>query len=266
MTFRRDAQDAPAGSASPSPQRKRRLGRLVRRLLLVAAVAISFLVVATGSLVLAVPSVGSAAARVRSHLALHHAPVHPSPPPPRIAAAVIATEDHAFNDPPGVDIAYGGLRYFYEHLVLGKPSQGGSTIAQQLAKLLYTKDRTGPLSKMEEIGLALKLEITYSHSQLLTLYLNAAYFGQGAYGIDQATATYFGRSPSQCTWAQASMLAGLLQAPSAYDPYAHPRLARQRQLEVIGELAGTGILTPAAAHRVARSPLGLRSPPRSKTP
>ncbi len=261
MATRGGTLEAPASSVVVPSGWRRRLARLAVRLATAVVVVACIVGIATGSLLLAVPSVSSATGRVSSYLSAHHAPMLAPPPPPRIAQAVIATEDHAFGYPPGVDIAYGGLRYFYEHLLLGKPGQGGSTIAQQLAKLLYTKSRTGPVSKVEQIGLAFKLEITYSHARLLTLYLDAAYFGQGAYGIDQATATYFGHSPAQCTWAQASMLAGLLQAPSAYDPYRHPRLARQRQLEVIGELESTGVLTPAEARRVASSPLGLLPAP-----
>lgn len=199
MTSRREPFPAPTDSGPASPVRTRRLSRLFSRLAVLLFLLLSLLLVAAGGLLLAVPSVGSASSLVAAYLAAHGTrPIRP-PPPPRIADAAIATEDHMFDYPPGVDIVYGALRYSYNHLLLGRPNEGGSTIAQQLAKLLYTKARTGPVSELEQIGLALKLELTYSHAELLTLYLDAGYYGQDAHGIARAAETYFGRSPAQCT-------------------------------------------------------------------
>ena len=232
-------------------------GRIARRAAIVVACAAVLLAGASAALLAAVPSVADAAALVQADLAVHGGvPAH-VPPPPRVVAAITAIEDHLLGAPPGVDIAYGAVRYIWNRVVHGLPDQGGSTIAQQLAKLVYTGPATGLGSEIEQIGLALKLEITYPAPVLATLYLDAAYYGQGAYGLVAAAHTYFGRTPSDLSWAQAAMLAGLVQAPSAYDPVVHPRLARERQLEVEHELVVTGALSPGLAARVRAEPLGL---------
>ncbi len=226
---------------------------------LAAVVALAILMAAAmGALLLAVPSVANAPRRVDGYLSAHGGHPIPSPPPKRLAASVTAIEDHFVSAPPGIDIAYGALRYGWDHLVLGEPAQGGSTIAQQLAKRIYTGPGTGVSVKLTQIGLAFKLELTYSPSQLLSMYLNDDYFGDGAYGVAQASEKYFQRTPAQLSWAQAAMLAGLVQAPSVYDPFVHPNLARNRQLAVIAQLVSTGALTQAQARAVRNEPLDLR--------
>ncbi len=216
-----------------------------------ALVALGF---AATALLAAVPSVTHLSSLVQADLAEHRAPGLSSLPK-RIADAVVAAEDHAFGTPPGVDIAYGVVRYLYARL-LGRESQGGSTIAQQLAKNVYLEHHApGPIAELESVGLALKLELSYSPRQILTLYLEQAYYGDGAYGVTQAARRYFHRSPAQLDWAQAALLAGLLQAPSADDPLAHPRAARLRRNEVLGELESTGALSGAEAARSARRPV-----------
>lgn len=230
----------------------------LRRLAIAAAVAVLVVVAAVGSLLAAVPSVSDAPRLVADYLEAHHAPAVPVPPPHRIAEAVVATEDHAMGSLPGVDIVYGALRYVYAHVLLGRQNQGGATIPQQLAKRVYTGPHLAWSTKVEQVGLALKLEITYSTNELLALYLDEGYYGQDAYGIEQASQVYFGRTASELSWAQAAMLAGLLQAPTAYDPVVHKKLGRQRQLEVIGELVRIGVLSAREAAAVARQPLGLR--------
>lgn len=238
-----------------------RRGRLRRLAIWSAALAAAFVAVvalAVAGLMASAPSVSSAPRLVAAYLARHGARPLPSPPPRRVAAAITASEDHEFYAPFGVDVAYGIIRYAYAHVLLGKSNQGGSTIAQQLAKRLYTGTRSGSSVKLEQIGLALKLEATYSRPELLSMYLSDAYYGQNAYGLEQAAAVYFGRSASSLSWPQAAMLAGLVQAPSAYDPYVHPALGRQRQMDVFGELVRTGALTRSRAAALSREPLGLR--------
>ncbi|MHB1599185.1 MAG: biosynthetic peptidoglycan transglycosylase [Acidimicrobiales bacterium] len=231
--------------------------RIVARLLVVSLGVLVLASVATGALLVSVPSVADAPSLVRAQLARHGARPAKPPPPARVAASIRAVEDHLLGAPPGVDIAYGALRYLWDRVVRDLPDQGGSTIAQQLAKLVYTGPATGIGTELEQVGLALKLEITYPTPELLSLYLDAAYYGQGAYGLVQAARTYFGTTPAHLSWSQAAMLAGLVQAPSAYDPFVHPHLARERQLEVEHELVVIGALSPARAVRVARAPLGL---------
>ena len=134
---------------------------------------------------------------------------------------------------------------------------GGSTIPQQLAKQLYPHGG-GVLGTLEEIGLGVKLSLAYSHEQVLTMYLNSIYYGHGYWGVVAAARGYFGVSPRRLTWGEASLLAGLPQAPSAYDPLRHPRLARMRQRHVLDQLVADGHLSPAAAHAAFRAPLPLR--------
>src|SRR5262249_42018545 len=148
---------------------------------------------------------------------------------PALQHAVVATEDERFYGHHGVDVV-GVLRalpYDATHLSL---AQGASTITEQVAKLLYLNgdDRT-PWRKLQDAALALKLENRYSKTQILDAYLDSVYFGEGAYGAWAASARYFGVSPAHLGTSQASLLAGLIQAPSAYDPRRHPALARERQ-------------------------------------
>jgi len=89
------------------------------------------------------------------------------------------------------------------------------------------------------------------------MYLSAVYFGHGFYGLPAAARGYFATAPADLSWAQASMLAGLVQAPSAYDPYAHLDLARRRQRHVLDQLVATGTLTASQADTAFAAPLGL---------
>ncbi len=178
---------------------------------------------------------------------------------PILRDAVVATEDERFYRHHGIDIV-GVLRalpYDATHLSL---AQGASTITEQVAKLLYLQgnDHT-PWRKLEDASVALKLEARYTKAQILAAYLNSDYFGEGAYGAWAASKRYFGVPPRQLDTAQASLLAGLIQAPSLYDPFRHPRLARMRQAEVLRSLVRDGFLTKAEASVAAGRPLRLRA-------
>jgi penicillin-binding protein 1A len=141
--------------------------------------------------------------------------------------------------------------------VQGSPDAGGATIEQQLAKMLYTDGHQGTMDRIEQVGLALKLDRTYTKAQILRMYLDTAYFGHGYYGVDAAAQGYFGRSAAHLTWPQAALLAGLVQAPTAYDPVTHPALATSRRAHVLDRLAATGALPEARASAFARAGLGL---------
>jgi len=225
----------------------------LRRFLLVVVALVVVVAIAGGVGVLAVPSVANAPALVAAELRRHGDPAVASPPQ-RVADAVIAIEDQAFRSPPGVDIVYGIARYATARL-LGHRHQGGSTIAQQLAKRLYTGPGGGFLGHLEQVLLAFKLELTYSHRQIMTMYLNDDYFGDGAYGVAEAARRYFGRSPDDLTWAQASLLAGLVQAPTLDDPFTHPGRAALRRSEVVAQLRAMGVLSPSRALRADHQPL-----------
>ena len=137
----------------------------------------------------------------------------------------------------------------------GAADQGGATIYQQLAKMLYTRGRSGATVELEQVGLAVKLFLTYSSRQILRMYADVAYFGNGDYGIAAASCGYFGVPPAAMSWPQAALLAGLVQGPSADDPLRHPVQARQREVHVIGRLAATGEITRQQASAALRPPV-----------
>lgn len=176
---------------------------------------------------------------------------------PVMQTAIIDTEDHNFYQNPGFDLR-SILRAALADLRHGSAVQGASTITEQLAKNLFLQD-TGTLTyKFQEFFLGLELAREYSKAQILDMYLNTVYFGAGAYGIAAAANTYFDEPPSKLTLAQASLLAGLPQAPSLYDPYVHFALAKQRQWIVLENMVKYGAITQAQAEAAYHTPLVLK--------
>jgi penicillin-binding protein 1A len=205
---------------------------------------------------LTLPGVGDAEARVEALLAREGGRALPLPPPARLGAAVVSTEDENFYANPALDVAAGAGRAALAALGTSE-DPGGSTIAQQLAKRLYPHGG-GVWGTLEEIGLGVKLSLAYSHEQVLSMYLNSVYYGNGYWGDRAAAEGYFGVSPRRLTWGEAALLAGLPQAPSAYDPEVHLALARIRQHHVLDQLVVNGHLIAPAAGRAFREPLPLR--------
>ncbi len=163
--------------------------------------------------------------------------------PPHVPGAVIAVEDRRFYEHHGVD-PRGLARAVWVNLQAGEVAQGGSTITQQVAKNLFlTPDRT-LARKIKEALLALKLEQRFTKDEILALYLNRVYFGSGTYGIEAAADRYFGKKAKDLTVYQAAMLAGLLKAPSRYNPVRDPDLAKTRTEVVLSTMVDTGVLTP----------------------
>jgi membrane peptidoglycan carboxypeptidase len=178
---------------------------------------------------------------------------------PLLREAVVATEDEHFYHHHGIDLI-GVLRALPYDLVHLSLAQGASTITEQVGKLLYLGgDDHNPWRKLEDAALALKLEDRYSKQEILAAYLNSAYFGAGAYGVWAASERYFGLTPHRLDTAQATLLAGLIQAPSAYDPLTHPAAARARQVEVLRALVRTGRLSSGQAASALARPLPLRN-------
>ncbi len=178
---------------------------------------------------------------------------------PILREAVVATEDERFYRHHGIDLL-GVLRALPYDLAHFSFAQGASTITEQLAKLLYLHGNDhSPWRKLEDAALALKLEGRYGKQQLLAAYLASAYFGEHAYGAWAASERYFGIPPGRLDTAQATLLAGLIQAPSAYDPNRRPATARARQVEVVRSLVRTGFLTSDEAAAALARPLRLRS-------
>ncbi len=233
-------------------------GRLRRRLLRAALVALAVIVallIAGVAYLLNLRGVGDAEARVRRILAEHHGAVGNLPPPAKLGKAVVAVEDENFYANVAVNILDGAGRAALATLqTSGDP--GGSTIGQQLAKRLYGHEG-GLEGTLEEIGLAVKLSLRYSKAQILNMYLNSVYYGNGYWGDVAAARGYFGASPRGLTWGEAAMLAGLPQAPSAYDPELHLALAKQRQRHVLDQLVVNHVLRQAQATDVFRQRLPL---------
>jgi penicillin-binding protein 1A len=178
--------------------------------------------------------------------------------PPYLIKAVIATEDRRFYHHFGVD-PVGLARAAFRNFEAGGVVEGGSTITQQLAKNLFLSPDRTVARKLEEIIYAIWLEHRFSKNQILELYLNRVYFGGGTYGVEAAARRYFGRSARFVSLSQASLLAGLLKAPSRYAPTRSIKLATARVDEVLGNMVESGFLTPAEARAVRLQPLRLRS-------
>lgn len=234
------------------PSRRRPLSALV-----VGAVILSLAAV-VGAAWSAAPSVGDLQAKVRLSLrGTGGQPVSLSAIAPILREAVVATEDERFYTDDGIDLI-GVMRavpYDVTHLSL---AEGASTITEQVAKGLYLDGNDhNPWRKLEDAALALELEAHYSKEQILAAYLNSSYFGAGGYGAWLASRRYFGVTPAQLTTAQASLLAGLLQSPSGYDPFVHPQLARARQIDVLRSLVRNGFLTDRQAAATLAHPLRL---------
>lgn len=227
----------------------------MRRLLHAVVLLVLLGVVLIGGGWLATPSVDDAASRVAAHLAAHSAPALQGAVPVKMADALIATENSRFYSVPGVDPI--SLVRAPIALVLHR-DQGGATLEQQLAKNLYEQGSQGLTAQAAEGILALKLDATWSKAQILRMYLDDGYYGHGFYGLSSAAKGYFGVQPAALTWSQASLLAGLFQAPSAYDPFRHADVARARQQHVLDRLVAVGDLTRGQADRVLAEPWALR--------
>jgi membrane peptidoglycan carboxypeptidase len=186
-------------------------------------------------------------------------PVDRAAIPAIMREAVVATEDERFYRHHGIDLigVIRALPYDITHLSF---AQGASTITEQVAKVLYLAGNDHrPWRKLEDAAVAWKLENRYTKSQILSAYLNSAYYGENAYGILAASERYFGVPPRHLDTAQASLLAGLIQAPSLYNPYRNPALARARQEAVLRSLVRNRFLDVSQAQRTLARPLRLRS-------
>jgi membrane peptidoglycan carboxypeptidase len=244
---------------SGTAPRPPRLPRWLRRVLItVLALALAG-VLAFATLLLVTPSVGTAPSLAQAFDRAHGA-AYPGPPvPSRFAASLVSTEDHRFYSEPGFDPFAIGRVILAR--VTGGPDQGGATLYQQLAKMLYTPGQSGVRVEMEQVMLGIKLDLSYSKAQILRLYGDIAYFGHGYYGLAEASCGYFGVTPAGLSWPQAAMLAGLVQAPTADNPVAHYGAARAREAHVLGRLVATGTLTQAQASRAYGAPLHLVAGP-----
>jgi membrane peptidoglycan carboxypeptidase len=171
--------------------------------------------------------------------------------------AVVDTEDARFWRHGGVDwlaVARAAARDLERRRVV----EGGSTITQQYVKNSYVSGERTLRRKLAEAGHAWGLEERNGKRAILEAYLNTVYFGQGAYGVEAAAQTYFSTGADRLSLTQAALLAGMIRAPAAYDPFRHPRAARARRASVLARMERNGHLGKAVRARAAAAPLGLR--------
>jgi membrane peptidoglycan carboxypeptidase len=206
-----------------------------------------------------VPSAGQAKADLMAQAQARRAEwVALADMPASMQEAIIATEDARFYEHRGLDVL-GMIRATIANLRAGRPVQGGSTISQQLAKrYLDRTDRTAE-RKLLVLAMTAKLEWQYSKAEILEMYLNSIYFGPYAYGLGSAARVYFHKPVTELTLAESSLLAGLPQAPSHYDPIHQLARVKARQAIVIAAMVRAGYLTPAEAEAARHARTALDS-------
>ncbi len=245
---------------APATQR-RPVGRLRKGLSILFTLAFAAVVaLAAGGTYayLRLPYLRALPQKVRQELSLHQSRWVPlRDVAPSLVTALLATEDRTFWSNPGVSFE-GIARSVLVDMAYGRFVEGGSTLTQQLVRDQLLNDQKTVPRKLEEMVLAIALTRLDPKREILTLYLNQVYLGHGAYGIFAASETYFGRTPAELTLAQSTLLAGLPQAPSYYDPLADPKAAAQRQAQVVAAMEQAGALTQAQGRAVLKAPWGLR--------
>lgn len=190
---------------------------------------------------------------------------------PVMLDAVLAIEDHRFFEHGPMD-AQGTLRAFVKNAAQQEVAEGGSTITQQLVKLTLVNQADTEAEaeaatattydrKVRELRYAIGLERDFDKDWILQQYLNLAYFGDGAHGVEAAARHYFSRSASELTLRQAALLAGLIKNPTVYDPTEDPEVARERRDLVLDRMADLGMISAVKAERVKLRGLRLRVAP-----
>ena len=174
--------------------------------------------------------------------------------PDYVPAAFIAIEDRRFYNHPGFD-PIGMARAMVTNMRAGRVVQGGSTLTQQLAKNLFLTPDQNMRRKVQELMLAVWLEMKFSKQEILALYLNRVYFGAGAYGIEAASQRYFDKSAKNLTVGEAALLAGLLKAPSRYSPVSESERAAARATVVLNEMEEAGVITAAQREQAVTQPV-----------
>ncbi|UOF89766.1 PBP1A family penicillin-binding protein [Fodinisporobacter ferrooxydans] len=171
--------------------------------------------------------------------------------------AIVATEDNRFYDHGGIDIR-GIARALLVDIWHGGAAEGGSTITQQLAKMVYLNQSKTISRKIHEAILAAQIEHNFSKDEILEKYLNVVYLGDGQTGVQDAAKDYFGVSAKDLTLDQAAVLAGLPKAPSYYDPFVNPKAALDRRNTVLDLMYKYGYITDQQRQQAEAQPLGLR--------
>jgi len=185
----------------------------------------------------------------RSPVALKQLPRH-------LVNATLSTEDRSFYQHWGVDL-WGVGRAAVTNVLKMRRAEGGSTITQQLARNLFLTHERTLARKLKEIALAVEIERNYSKEQILEMYFNQIYFGEGAYGVGAASKTFFNKPVQELSLAEAALVAGLPANPSLYSPRHHPEAARSRRAKVLRNMLVTRAITQVEFDRAINSPLGV---------
>ena len=177
--------------------------------------------------------------------------------PELLPKAFVAAEDARFYEHPGVDL-WSIFRALFHNFRSGSRAQGGSTITQQVTRSLLLSRKKVYSRKIKEAILAYRIDSVMSKDEILYIYLNQIYLGEGAYGVETAARTYFNKRAKNLSLAQMALLAGLPQAPSRYSPFKDLTLAKKRQAYVLNRMAEEGYITPEAARTAFRESLALK--------
>lgn len=188
---------------------------------------------------------------------MNRVPVQLGQIPLHVQRAFISIEDERFHSHHGIDLR-AILRALVSYYKSGKITEGASTITQQTMKLLFLSPEQSLPRKVKEAFLALEFELRYSKDEILELYLNQIYFGEGAYGIQTASKTYFNKDCSELSLAEGALLAALVQAPSAYNPYVNPVVAVQRRNIVLDKMIQQGFITSEQGLEARQTVLSLK--------
>lgn len=176
--------------------------------------------------------------------------------PINLQNALIAKEDPSFYQHSGFDLK-GIIRAAINNTIHGKVVEGGSTITQQLASSLFLSKERSLARKIKELLLALQIEKYYTKQEILELYFNQVYFGHSAYGCEAAARTYFGKHINELNLQECAMLAALPQAPSRYDPYKNPDIAKGKRDIVMDKMLEHGYITQEEKEYAAAQPIAL---------
>ncbi len=191
------------------------------------------------------------------HAAENREPVTLDQVPDTVKQSILAVEDAEFYQHGGVNLR-ALTRAMVENVQAGGVEQGGSTITQQLVKNALLNDERVLNRKVKEAALAIRLEDQMSKDEILESYLNTVYFGSGAYGVQAAAETYWGKNVGELTWAEGAMLAAVISNPIAYDPTLHPDKAKERRDIALDRIVAYGSLTrdEAAVAKTVPTPTG----------
>ncbi len=276
-------QPSPRGRVRPAPSKRR---RIVRRIVMTALVVLMLLLVAGGiagciaydRLTEDLPDLSQGAAPlaetsvmydrngdvlVELHAEQNRTYVPLASIPPQLRQAVISTEDQNFYEHKGVD-PFGIARALWVNVTQGK-RHGGSTITQQYVVNTFIEREDTLTRKLKEAILAYQLESQFTKDEILEKYLNAIYFGHGAYGVQAAATTYFGKDVGQLTTAECAMIAGVIKSPGSYSPRIDPEAAKNRRDTVLGQMLSQGYLDQPTHDAAVAEPFTLAAPATEST-